>query len=197
MSRAAPAPLIQGNNVSTDLAPGKAPNSGCRHRTPPSGWPATAPTRCPSAGPQPCGAASGTMVVRRLWTTAGDAVISGTGYGPGGEIRRDGDTVTAADAPELAELLRAAVLCNDAALRPADDASNEWLPIGDPTEVALLTAANKLGIDHTALRAGLPRRAEVPFDSDRKRMTTVHRQPDGGVRIICKGAPERCCAHRS
>ena len=132
----------------------------------------------------------GTMVVRRLWTAAGDAVISGTGYGPGGEIRRDGDAVTAADAPELAELLRAAVLCNDAALRPPDDASNEWLPIGDPTEVALLTAANKLGIDHTALRAGLPRRAEVPFDSDRKRMTTVHRQPDGGVRIICKGAPE-------
>jgi Ca2+-transporting ATPase len=132
----------------------------------------------------------GTMVVRRLWTAAGDTVVDGTGYGPDGEIRRDDHAVTADEAPELVDLLRAAVLCNDAALRPPDDASSEWLPIGDPTEVALLTAANKLGIDHAALRAGLPRQAEVPFDSDRKRMTTIHRQPDGSARIICKGAPE-------
>ena len=133
----------------------------------------------------------GTMVVHRLWTAAaGDAVVDGTGYGPGGEVRRGGRTLTAAEAPDLAELLRAAVLCNDAALRPPDGAVTEWLPVGDPTEVALLTAAAKLGIDHDALRAGLSRQAEVPFDSDRKRMTTVHREPAGGVRIICKGAPE-------
>ena len=132
----------------------------------------------------------GTMVVRRLWTPAGDALVSGTGYGPDGEIRRDDHATTAAETPELAELLQAAVLCNDAALRPPDRESSDWLPIGDPTEVALLTAANKLGIDPAALRASLPRQAEVPFDSDRKRMTTVHRQPAGGVRIICKGAPE-------
>jgi Ca2+-transporting ATPase len=40
------------------------------------------------------------------------------------------------------------------------------------------------------VNAELPRFAEVPFDSDRKRMTTVHRRPDGGARIVCKGAPE-------
>jgi Ca2+-transporting ATPase len=132
----------------------------------------------------------GTMVVRRLWTAGGDAAVSGTGYGPDGEVRRDDHTITAAETPELTELLQAAVLCNDAALRPPDGQSSDWLPIGDPTEVALLTAANKLGIDRAALHAGLPRHAEVPFDSDRKRMTTIHRKPDGSTRIICKGAPE-------
>jgi Ca2+-transporting ATPase len=132
----------------------------------------------------------GTMVARRLWTPHGDALLSGTGYAPHGDIRRDGHAVTAAEAPDVAELLRATVLCNDASLRPPDGDSPDWLPVGDPTEVALLTAAAKLGIDRTALQATLPRQAEVPFDSDRKLMTTVHHLPDGRVRIICKGAPE-------
>jgi Ca2+-transporting ATPase len=132
----------------------------------------------------------GTMAVRHLWTVHGDALVSGAGYGPGGDIRRDGRPITAADAPDLARLLEAAVLCNDASLRPPDDDAPDWLPIGDPTEVALLTAAAKLGIDRTALHERLPRTAEVPFDSDRKRMTTAHRLPSGVVRVICKGAPE-------
>ena len=133
----------------------------------------------------------GTMVVRRLWTeTGGEAIVDGTGYGPEGEIRRADRAVDVAEAADLVDLLHGAVLCNDAALRPPEADSNEWLPIGDPTEVALLTAATKLGIDRAALRASLPRQAEVPFDSDRKRMTTAHRLADGGIRTICKGAPE-------
>ncbi|MEU7875988.1 cation-transporting P-type ATPase [Dactylosporangium sp. NPDC049140] len=132
----------------------------------------------------------GTMVVRQLWTPHGDALVTGTGYGPDGDIRRDEHPVTAADAPDLVRLLQAAVLCNDASLRAPDDEAPDWLPIGDPTEVALIAAAAKLGIDRTALRKQLPRHAEVPFDSDRKRMTTAHRLPSGDIRVICKGAPE-------
>jgi P-type Ca2+ transporter type 2C len=130
----------------------------------------------------------GMMVVRHLWTSHGDAQLTGIGYTPDGDISRDGSPAT--DAGDLLALLRAGVLCNDASLRPPDDASPDWLPVGDPTEVALLTAAAKVGIDRIPLRKALPRQAEVPFTSDRKRMTTAHQLPDNRVRIICKGAPE-------
>ncbi|MEV0454963.1 cation-translocating P-type ATPase [Catellatospora methionotrophica] len=132
----------------------------------------------------------GTMVVRRLWTPHGDALVTGTGYAPDGEISRDGLPITATADSDVLHLLQAAVLCNDGALRRPDDASPDWLPVGDPTEVALITAAAKLGIEHIPLRESLPRQGEVPFDSDRKRMTTAHHLPTGRVRIICKGAPE-------
>jgi Ca2+-transporting ATPase len=131
----------------------------------------------------------GTMAVARVWTPTGEAVVTGTGYAPDGVFSRDNHPITAED-PELIGLLRAAALCNDASLRPPDHASSEWQPVGDPTEVALLTAAAKLRIDLTHLRQELPRHGEVPFDSDRKRMTTTHRTPDGRRHIVCKGAPE-------
>ncbi|GAA0711547.1 cation-transporting P-type ATPase [Dactylosporangium roseum] len=132
----------------------------------------------------------GTMVVRRLWTPTGEATVTGAGYSPAGDVTRDGRTVSGAEAPDLMALLTAVALCNDAALRPPDGDTTTWLPVGDPTEVALLTAAGKLGIDRTVLQQDLPRQAEVPFDSDRKRMTTAHRLGSGATRVICKGAPE-------
>jgi Ca2+-transporting ATPase len=127
----------------------------------------------------------GRMVVRRLWTpSGGTASVEGTGYQPVGRILRDGAALTAQRAPDGADLLAAAALCNDAALR---DAGGEWTAVGDPTEAALLAAAGKLGIEPTP--AWL-RVAEVPFDSDRKCMTTIHDRATGGMRITCKGAPE-------
>jgi len=60
---------------------------------------------------------------------------------------------------------------------------------GDPTEVALLEAAQGAGFSRAALEKDLPRCAEIPFDSRRRRMTTVHQGPNGGIAII-KGAPE-------
>jgi P-type Ca2+ transporter type 2C len=81
-------------------------------------------------------------------------------------------------------LMRAVALCNDAAL----DASGTSL--GDPTEMALLRAAAARGVAVKELRASCPRLSELPFDSSRKRMMTVHRWGDEGVLMICKGAPE-------
>jgi P-type Ca2+ transporter type 2C len=71
----------------------------------------------------------------------------------------------------------------------------EWVALGDPTEAALLAAAAKLGLDRQAVQARFPRLAELPFDSDRKRMSTLHHLPGGGVRLVCKGAPEALLHH--
>jgi P-type Ca2+ transporter type 2C len=151
----------------------------------------------------------GTMVARRLWVPDGrTADISGTGYGPDGEVRSGGRRL-AADGPDadpaIAGLLTAAVLCNDAALRQdvgtagdstagdstaSGQAGARWVAVGDPTEAALLAAARKLGLSPRQLADALPRIAERPFDSGRKRMSTVHRLPGGGFRVVCKGAPE-------
>ena len=131
----------------------------------------------------------GSMVARRLWTPADEAVISGTGYGPHGQVLQDGQPLDTNAAPAVTGLLTAAALCNDAALRPPAGGQG-WTAIGDPTEAALLTAATRLGLAPGQLTAAMPRVSELPFDSVRKRMTTVHQRPAGGVRVICKGAPE-------
>ncbi len=80
-------------------------------------------------------------------------------------------------------LLTAAALCNDAALSGEKS-------FGDPTETALVDAARKEGLDKNALERETPRRGEVPFDSERKLMTTVHTLPGGGFRLCVKGAPD-------
>ncbi|MFI1996622.1 cation-translocating P-type ATPase [Actinoplanes sp. NPDC020271] len=132
----------------------------------------------------------GRMVTRRLWTPAGTADVDGHGYTPQGTVRRAGRTVTAEDAPDLRELLAAAALSTDATLRAPDDADGDWTVLGDPTEGALLAAAGRLGVDPSVDQQRCPRIGELPFDSDRKRMTTVHQEPGGSVHVICKGAPE-------
>ncbi|GAA1301045.1 cation-translocating P-type ATPase [Streptomyces javensis] len=132
----------------------------------------------------------GRMAAERLWTPWGEATVSGIGYDPEGRVARDGQPVTVSDAPDLAALLRASMLCNDAALEPPSDDDERWRAMGDPTEAALLAAGTRLGLDRAALQRELPRVDEIPFDSARKRMTTVHRAPGGGLRVMCKGAPE-------
>jgi Ca2+-transporting ATPase len=94
--------------------------------------------------------------------------------------------VTADEVPEgwhWPQLLRAMALCND-----AEEGSSGELQ-GDPTETALHAAAKEAGFDKAALAATMPRVMELPFDSDRKRMTTVHRDGDGHL-ALTKGAPE-------
>ena len=133
----------------------------------------------------------GSMVVSRLWTPDdGEAQVTGAGYGPIGVVTLAGRPVTAGDGTDLAALLAAGALCNDAALRAPGGDQESWTAVGDPTEAALLAAAARFGLDPGRLNARFPRVAEVPFDSARKRMTTAHRMPGGDVRVICKGAPE-------
>ena len=117
------------------------------------------------------------MTVRRLWTPDRTLDVEGVGYRPDEQLRPP-------DAAVL-ELVRAGALCNDATLERTD---GTWRVIGDPTEGALLTLAHKAGIDPVVEAHRYPRRGEVPFDSRRKRMTTVHDAPGGRMAYV-KGAP--------
>jgi len=90
---------------------------------------------------------------------------------------------TVGDEPALALLLGGAALCNDALLEEGDE-EDDLRVLGDPTEGALVLAAAREGLKKPELEAALPRVEEVPFDSGRKRMTTVHEVlPDSGAGI--------------
>ena len=80
--------------------------------------------------------------------------------------------------PSLALLLMGGALCNDALLRPEASAPGRFHAVGDPTEAALVIAAARYGLLKEKLETFYPRIAEVPFDSDRKRMSTLHRVDD-------------------
>ena len=122
------------------------------------------------------------MTVRRIWIPgAAELEVTGAGYETAGEIR----LVHANRMRDVTELARAGALCNDASLEERD---GEWTAVGDPTEAALLTLAHKAGVDPSDEETRCPRRAEIPFDSVRKRMTTVHDTADGTVAFV-KGAP--------
>lgn len=81
----------------------------------------------------------------------------------------------------IRKLMIYSILCNDSTVIDGEE-------IGDPTETALVHLGNKYGIDAIALRGEHTRLAEVPFDSDRKLMSTVHKEEDGGYYMITKGA---------
>jgi Ca2+-transporting ATPase len=91
---------------------------------------------------------------------------------------------------DLLALARAGLLCNDASLAAPDRDRPEWTAVGDPLEAALVAFAARCGLDPVAERAAWPRVAEQPFDQTHRRMTTVHRGPDGRYLVVCKGAPE-------
>jgi P-type Ca2+ transporter type 2C len=136
------------------------------------------------------------MTARELWANGANYQLSGTGYEPVGELsHRDG---AENDPAAVTEMLRAGALCCDAHLVSPQNDQRRWTAIGDPTEAAILAAAAKLGLSQDKL-AAWPRLAELPFDSTRKRMTTIQRI-DGDSVACVKGAPgeifARCVAIR-
>jgi magnesium-transporting ATPase (P-type) len=128
------------------------------------------------------------MAVQTAVTHAGPTEISGTGYAPHGLFSRDGSEFEAQDDAALSELLRAALLCNDAALEERD---GQWFAHGDPMEAALITAARKGGLESEHQKAEYPRIDIVPFDSRHRFMATLHHDHAGHAFVYLKGAPER------
>jgi P-type Ca2+ transporter type 2C len=130
------------------------------------------------------------MTVRVVVTANGRFTFEGSGYAPVGEVRVDGGRPLDGQLRnELERALAAADRANNATVQEKD---GRWTVLGDPTEGALLVAARKAGLESAVLDARLPRVGEVPFSSERKLMSTFHRdmeQQDRGI-IFTKGAPD-------
>jgi Ca2+-transporting ATPase len=130
------------------------------------------------------------MTVRVVVTASGRVTFEGSGYAPSGAVRGDGGGPI--DGPlrtELERALAAAERANNATIQERD---GRWTVQGDPTEGALLVAARKAGLSTDALDGRLPRVGEVPFSSERKLMSTLHRDTehlDRGI-VFTKGAPD-------
>jgi len=136
------------------------------------------------------------MTVRTISTAANFFELSGTGYDPHGAISLDNRDLLLEERPLLRELIRAAVLCNDASL---EQTNTEWLVHGDPMEGALLIAGLKAGLDIEAEAKQYPRTDLIPFESEHRFMATLHHSHTGDAFIFLKGAPEgvlEMCSHQ-
>ena len=128
------------------------------------------------------------MTVQSVATAEHLYGVSGVGYAPDGAFVLNEQPVDVEARPDLAELLRAGLLCNDAQLR---NERGQWLVDGDPTEGALVVAALKGGFDARLEAERLPRADVIPFESEHRFMATLHHDHAGHGFIYLKGAPER------
>ncbi|MBK6939006.1 MAG: cation-translocating P-type ATPase [Planctomycetes bacterium] len=148
----------------------------------------------------------GEMTVRALAAAGRRYVVTGEGYAPEGDIRLDngnrpadplGQVLAASEVPIIQPLLAAFAGCATASLVLQDGA---WIVVGDPTEGALLAAAAKVAIAPETIERDAPKLAEIPFDSERKRMSVLRRGSGETVRLVVKGAPDvvlgRCSSIR-
>jgi Ca2+-transporting ATPase len=129
------------------------------------------------------------MTVRDIWVAGQHLEVSGGGYAPNGDYHHDGEDLSAEQLKALQLLVRAASLCNNARLIEPGGPDDNWTILGDPTEAALLVAARKAGFDHEAELESTRRVFELPFDSVRKRMTTIHMNKFNRIGYV-KGAPK-------
>ena len=116
------------------------------------------------------------MTVTRVWADGQFIQVTGTGYAPVGEFQVDGSKADVNKYPAILSTLWLGVLNNDATIETTgeNNSSQTYRIVGDPTEGALLVAAAKAGALHVDIKDAYPRENEVPFDSERKRMITIH-----------------------
>ena len=138
------------------------------------------------------------MTVVKIYTDGKILDVTGTGYEPKGEFQLNGENIDTNSIGDLDTLLSIAILTNDAEL---EETSEGYKIIGDPTEGALITLAGKSGINKKDINSSYPRIGEIPFDSDRKMMTTFHKgYIKDKVVSFTKGAPDIVidrCSHIS
>ncbi len=136
------------------------------------------------------------MTVRNIATADKLFTLGGTGYDPHGAISLEDQEVLLEERPCLLEAIRAAVLCNDAALVRT---KGQWSITGDPMEGALLVAGLKAGLDADSETKQYPRTDLIPFESKHRFMATLHHSHSKDAFIYLKGAPEQVldmCAHQ-
>ena len=115
------------------------------------------------------------MTVTRVWVDGQNLEITGSGYSPEGDFLQDSKKVDIHDFPGVSTALWIGTLNNDAQLEEtSEDGKTSYRIVGDPTEGSILVAAAKAGAHAPELNKAYPRSGEIPFDSERKRMVTLH-----------------------
>jgi len=114
------------------------------------------------------------MSVTRVWVDGRMVEITGPGDEPRGDFKLDGKTIAVDSIPSLTTALWVAALNNDAVIEQGSNGDAGFRVVGEPTEAALMLAAAKAGVWKKPLVEAYPRIEEIPFDSGRKRMTTIH-----------------------
>ncbi len=143
------------------------------------------------------------MTIVQLWANEKKMTITGEGYNPVGDFFIGNNATDPHEDYVVSFLLTGGLLCNDAILEESGegDVEKTWRIVGDPTEGALIVAAAKAGLWRKEIEGALPRIMEVPFDSDRKRMSTIHEIKDPAILpvksvqlpnyiTLVKGAPD-------
>ncbi len=132
------------------------------------------------------------MTVRKIWIPDEIIDVTGVGYEPEGEFLHEGVSVSHREIRELKLLMRSATFCNDAKLIKPEGADEKWKILGDPTEAALLVAARKNGFNWEEEMKKSPRIVELPFDSKRKSMSSIHQKSASvtGKKLNTVGEPD-------
>ncbi|BBZ62245.1 cation-transporting P-type ATPase [Mycolicibacterium monacense] len=129
------------------------------------------------------------MTVRRIWTPEESVEVTGSGYAPDGSLLTPEGAVASPDGnAALRWTLLTGAACNDAAVTCRE---GRWQVTGDPTEAAMVVAAAKAGLPPDSVGTELPRRATIPFTSERQCMATLHGWGAGDHVVLVKGAVER------
>lgn len=128
------------------------------------------------------------MTVQQIWTPSGFSFVSGGGYSLDGHFQSENSSITN---EELEEILRAAILCSDATL---DETPNGLIPIGDPTEIALIVAGRKKSLIESEVRKAWKQKDIIPFESEKRLMATLNLSPKDTCFAFIKGAPEEVLA---
>ena len=130
----------------------------------------------------------GEMTVNKLWVKDKVIEVSGLGYMPVGDFTINDEPLRVGETKSLDKLLEIAALCNLAKVEPPSDRNRNWSVIGDPTDGALLVAALKYGQNIDVLINEKPNIDILPFNFERKRMSTIH-QVKENILVYTKGAP--------
>lgn len=130
----------------------------------------------------------GEMTLRKIWVHDDVVEVSGVGYTPIGEFTCNEKPLSRRNSLNVERILEISALCSNAKVEPPSDRNRSWSIVGDPTDGAMLVGALKCGLTVQSVLVKKPMIHVIPFDSERKRMTTVHKN-NGGLLAYTKGAP--------
>jgi len=131
---------------------------------------------------------SGEMMVKKIWAAGKIFEVIGDGYSPDGYISFGGKKIGRREYPTISKPLEVSAFCNNATLNAPSDRIGRWTVLGDPTDGAFLVFAGKGDFNVSRALAENQRIGLIPFSSQRRMMTSVHKGPDGKITAYTKGA---------